>query len=93
MHRWPNVVDVANDLGNDHRKRVFGIKLNCLTNYALTYRLFPRFYLIAQIGAIVCTLIDRASCVFHLGLNAFWESQKWQRYSINLFQWEQTYDS
>ena len=71
-------MDVANDLvsGNDHRKHVFGIKFNCLINYALTYRLFPRFYLITQIGAIVCTLIERASCMFRLGLNAFWESPR-----------------
>lgn len=45
-----NVVDFAKDLvsGNDHRKHVFGIKFKCLIKYALTYRLFPRFYLITQ---------------------------------------------
>lgn len=51
----------------------------------LNIQIVSRFCLIAQIGAIVCTLIERASCVFHLCLNAFWESQ---RYSINLFQWD-----
>lgn len=35
-----NVVDVANGLGNDHRKRVFGIKLNCLINHTGCFHVF-----------------------------------------------------